>query len=283
MKTYKATTGAFTRIDLLALTAMLVVLATLTSAALGKAALDANGEGCLNHMRQLTRAIHLYAADYDDYLPPNTEDGSISSWLSQTEGSPGPDSTNYSRLVNPASNKLAPYLHGDPTVFKCPSDTSTVTIGAQKIPRVRSISLNHAVGTNPTIPGGKTPTDGAWLDGSHGHTANKTWRCYARTADVVHPTPAGLFIFADEHPAGINDGNIAFQGPSPTANYHWIDWPAHYHNGGGGFGFMDGHAEIHIWQDVATLADPYPTSSAGSVHDLAWLANRTSALVADQP
>ena len=41
---------------------------------------------------------------------------------------------------------------------------------------------------------------------------------------------------------------------SPAAS-EWIDLPASYHNGAGGFAFADGHSEIHNWK-VSTTKQP---------------------------
>jgi hypothetical protein len=142
--------------------------------------------------------------------------------------------------------------------------------------------MNHAVGTNPFQQGGKVATDGPWLDGQHAHTANRTFRTYARLSDVVNPRPSYLFVFLDEHPASINDASFGSMGPIASGTgYMWTDWCAAYHNGGGGFGFADGHGEIHMWLRPAT--SQLPPSNATSQPDLHWLATRTSALVADQP
>jgi type II secretory pathway pseudopilin PulG len=271
----------FTRIDLIAIIMVLSVLSLLGSQKFVTAKAESDAVTCTGNMRQLMRALHLYTTDSADFLPPNGDDGSSlpgSNWL-VVGGETTPNLS--AKLLDPSYNMLAPYLNGSVSVFKCPADTSTVLIGGKLVPRVRSISMSQAVGTDPHSPGGKTSVPGGWLDGTYSHTANRTFRTYARLADVVNPRPAGLFVFLDEHPDSINDAAFGTMGPTLTGTgYHWIDWPATYHDKAGGFGFMDGHGEIHAWISPGTLVSP-PTPNAQP--DLAWLAAHVTARITDQP
>ena len=276
--------AGFTRIDLMTIAAMLLVLGLLGAQRLGAADTAAVAVTCTGNKTQLLRALHLYATDNGDFLPLVDDGGNQlpnSNWLIHN-GSSLPDATNSAKLINPSYSMLARYLNGNATVFKCPADASTILAGGKQVPRVRSVSISQAVGTNLQSPGAKTATDGSWLDGSHGHLANRTFRCYARMADVVNPRPQNLWVFLDKRPDSMNDASFACAGPLPGGTgYNWIDWPATYHNGGCGFGFMDGHGEIHAWANPSTLVTP--PSSAGSQIDLDWLATHTTARVADQP
>jgi hypothetical protein len=276
--------AGFTRADLAAIVAIVGALALLGAQKLSAAGPTAAGVTCTGNMQQMMRALHLYATDNADFLPLNSDSGIVSAglnWLIH-DARTLPDATNSAKLVS-SFNMLAPYLNGNAGVFRCPADASTVSAGGGKTyPRVRSISISQAVGTSFQSPGAKTATDGAWLDGAHAHTANRTYRTYARLADVVNPRPASLFAFLDEHPDSINDASFGCMGPRASGTgYNWIDWPATYHNKGGGFGFMDGHGEIHGWASVGTLASP-PTAGNSQL-DLNWIATHVTALVADQP
>ena len=279
----KPDTG-FTRIDLLTVAAMIFILGVLGAQKLAAATAAAGSPTCTGNQAQLVRALHLYSTDNGDFLPYMSDSGSTqpnSNWLVHG-ATTAPDATNSAKLINPSYSQLAPYLNGNARVFRCPADASTVLVGGKQVPRVRSVSMSQAVGTNPLTPGAKTSTDGPWLDGNFGHTANRTFRTYARLADVVNPRPADLFIFLDEHPDSINDAAFACMGPLTTpTGYHWIDWPATYHNKAGGFGFADGHGEIHGWANAGTLASP-PISSTSQL-DLAWIALHVSARITDQP
>ena len=67
--------------------------------------------------------------------------------------------------------------------------------------------------------------------------------------------PSDIFVFLDEHPDSITDGNFlnivnATTSSSPYSSLayaedEWTRLPASYHNGAGSFSFADGHAEVH--------------------------------------
>jgi hypothetical protein len=274
----------FTRLDLLAIAAMVFLLGLIGAQKLAAAPNAVAAPTCTGNQRQLLMALHLYASDNGDFLPYLSDDGTTvpnTLWLIHS-GATAPDATNSAKLINPSYSMLAPYLNGNPTVFKCPADLSTVLVGGKARPRVRSVSMSLAVGTNRQTPGGRTATDGAWLDGTHSHKANQTFRTYARMADVVNPRPQNLWVFLDEHPDSMNDTVFSCMGPTVSgAGYQWIDWPATYHNGAGGFGFMDGHGEIHVWAGPGTLRSP-PTLT-GAAPDLSWLATHVTSRVINQP
>jgi prepilin-type processing-associated H-X9-DG protein len=82
------------------------------------------------------------------------------------------------------------------------------------------------------------------------------WRQWQKTTQVKKPVD--MYVFIDESPATINDAffihtwgtaDVGGYPSSGSANGKegWCDTPAHYHNRATGFGFADGHAEIHRW------------------------------------
>lgn len=65
--------SAFSLIELLVALVIVAVLALLAMPALGQAKAKLRSLGCLSHLKQWGVALHIYAAEHDDYLP---EEGS---------------------------------------------------------------------------------------------------------------------------------------------------------------------------------------------------------------
>src|SRR6185436_399658 len=128
------------------------------------------------------------------------------------------DNTN---LVYLTGGKLSSYLHGVVSVFKCPADRSLAANGA----RIRSVSMNSLVGD----PGVLT------------NRFNPDFIQYFKSAEFS--TPAGIFVFIDEHPDTINDGFFM----NRLDEYKWGNLPGSYHNRGANLSYADGHVEGHRW------------------------------------
>ena len=209
-------------------------------------------------------ALHLYADDHSDWLPPNPDWPTNNMWV-RGEMEISTDATNTLYLKD---SKLAPYLGGAIAIFKCPGDTSD---------HVRTYSMSQAVGTKPDPP--LAAVDGPWLDGSHQHVADHPWRTYGRFSDMTQPEPSSLWVFIDENQYNINDAAFAVSMTTPT---EIIDWPGTYHNFSGFLAFADGHEEIHHWIDgrtkVTTRVYAGPHVQTPNNPDILWLQKRTSAL-----
>jgi prepilin-type N-terminal cleavage/methylation domain-containing protein/prepilin-type processing-associated H-X9-DG protein len=278
-RTSTGSPGGFTLIELLVVIAIIAILAAMLLPALSAAKQRAQGIQCMSNKRQLGLAWKMYANDYNGVFVVNESGVAavdvfpnsawVAGWLDYN-GSPDDINTDY--LINPTYAKLADYMGRTAPAYKCPSDQSC-DHGATGLPRVRSTSMNAAIGADISTAG--LAASGNWIK-------YPTYNVFLKESQVINPGPSDLWVFIDESPDSINDGSFAVQMPAFAQSTTWIDMPEKYHGGACGFTFADGHAENHKWQNpgnVSTVTYVTLTKTGIPVFsdpDILWLAKHTS-------
>ena len=110
---------------------------------------------------------------------------------------------------------------------------------------------------------------------------------YSAPVGLTHQ-PTKLWVFLDEHPDTMLGTCMepSLDAWDALAN-GWWQLPASYHNKACGFGFADGHVEMHKWLVAATCPPinmttnfsfqmPKPSYNPNQPQDMAWMLARTT-------
>jgi len=210
--------AGFTLVELLVVIALIGMLAALLLPALGRAKEKGQFATCLNNLRQVNFALHLYADENADFLPvlpsPNPYPNGVGAFYKQLV-------KGYLGLNGPASPSER--------VFACPSDRVLQTqsghaytsytfngfeVGPKAIPRITGQRLSAIRNPTKAVMAGEWP---AFFGGSWHPVVNED---YPEAKDVL--------AFVDGHVAftpiywdGILDSDPSSYEPPARYNYSW--------------------------------------------------------------
>jgi prepilin-type N-terminal cleavage/methylation domain-containing protein/prepilin-type processing-associated H-X9-DG protein len=274
-ETTRSGRSAFTLIELLVVIAIIAILAGMLLPALANSKQKALGILCMSNTKQMTLAWRLYAEDNNENLvgaanwtppgsPREVPNWTAGSWL--TLNSPT-DPSNWNHEQYTMRSVLWKYCGGARAIWKCPADKSTgINPQRQKVPRIRSLSMNNWVGGPP------------WGESGPG------WIVYRKTTDMNNPGPAQTWVLIDEREDSINDGYFVVDMagyPNAGNRFKIVDFPASYHGKAGGMSFADGHSEIRKWKDARTIPPlsrgdrPLNVASPNN-QDVLWMQERST-------
>jgi prepilin-type N-terminal cleavage/methylation domain-containing protein len=250
---YDGSSRAFTLTELLVVLATLALLAVLALPALGNAKVSSRQLSCLENLRQLGIASHMYVVEYQQYT------GSLST---PEDGSP-----NYAYVW---PKRLLNYTGGNRNVFACPAaipisrwdtnlnaslggtyqgvyDPYTITITSRFSYGINDWGIHFQNGAERvTIP----------QLGLGGDIGGSFYLGPVRDSDVVAPSQMIMLGDSSPTPPSVTPNFCANIEPAVTSQPH-TSCPSNRHNYQTDLVFTDGHVETPLRNDVRNPNSSY--------------------------
>jgi hypothetical protein len=227
---------------------------------------------CVSNLKQVSVAWQLYADDNNGRFAANgfgvnPTPGVNKLWVMGTEHIFPADFGKTSFLLDPQYALFADYIRAA-AIYRCPADRTTVSIGGQETPRVRTYSLNCYSGWDTTL----------------GNPINPAYHNFRKMADLSVVNTAETYTFVDTSP--VNVCYSAFVIYMGSATFFWHR-PSVEHNRFGTLAYADGHADAHQWRDPETIRAARDGGIADGAHftfatrsnpDFEWLQDHATTL-----